>query len=130
MENSTLARAKPDGSANQDLPLKFGVFWTDGAVGPQSPTRRGLRLLNDLLKSKSHKVVDWSPPSQSTAKEVHLAFLKADGAHDVHKELQLSGEPLVPPLRDSFQLRDPMPLLKYQDLTIQGKAYNEVYSNY
>ena len=56
MENSTLARAKPDGSANQDLPLKFGVFWTDGVVGPQPPVRRGLRLLHDLLKSKGHKL--------------------------------------------------------------------------
>ncbi len=56
MEKSTLARAKPDGSANQDLSLKFGVFWTDGVVGPQPPIRRGLRLLHDLLKSKGHKV--------------------------------------------------------------------------
>ena len=56
MEKSTLARAKPDGSANQDLPLKFGVFWTDGVVGPQPPIERGLRLLHDLLKSRGHKV--------------------------------------------------------------------------
>ncbi|KAK0512126.1 hypothetical protein JMJ35_005254 [Cladonia borealis] len=104
MEKSTIARAKPDGSANQDLPFKFGVFWTDGVVGPQPLIRRGLRLLHDLLKSKGHKVVDWNPPSQSTAKEVHAAFLKADGAHDVQKQLQLSGEPLVPLLRNSFQL--------------------------
>ena len=56
MENSTVARAKPDGSAHQDIPLKFGVFWTDGVVGPQPPIRRGLRLIQDLLKSKGHKV--------------------------------------------------------------------------
>ncbi|KAL8679072.1 MAG: hypothetical protein Q9186_004612 [Xanthomendoza sp. 1 TL-2023] len=54
----------------------------------------------------------------------------ADGAHDVHQQLDLSGEPLVPPLRESFQLRDPIPLLEYQDLTIQGKAYNEAYYDY
>ena len=56
MEYSTLGRGKADGSANQDLPLKFGVFWTDGVVGPHPPIRRGLRLLHDLLKSKGHKV--------------------------------------------------------------------------
>ena len=54
METSTLARAKPD--VNQELPLKFGVFWTDGVVGPQPPIKRGLRLLYDLLKSQGHEV--------------------------------------------------------------------------
>ena len=56
MEESALARAEPLGSASQNLPLKFGFFWTDGIVGPQPPIRRGLRLLHDLLKSKGHKV--------------------------------------------------------------------------
>ena len=59
-----------------------------------------------------------------------VAFLKADGAHDVHRQSDLSGEPLVPPLRESFQLRDPMPLLEYQDLTIEGNAYSEAYYDY
>lgn len=54
----------------------------------------------------------------------------ADGAHDVHQQLDLSGEPLIPPLRESFKLREPMPLLEYQDKTLQGKAYNEAYSDY
>ncbi len=61
---------------------------------------------------------------------LQLAFLKADGAHDVHRQLDLSGEPLVPPLRKSFQLRDPIPLLEYQDLTLQGKTYSEAYLDY
>ena len=56
IENSTLARAKADGSANEELPLKIGVFWTDGAVGPQPPIGRGLRIVHDLLKSVGHKV--------------------------------------------------------------------------
>ncbi|KAL8685957.1 MAG: hypothetical protein Q9224_005603 [Gallowayella concinna] len=54
----------------------------------------------------------------------------ADGCHDIHRQLDLSGEPLMPPLRKDFQLRDPLPLLEYQDFTIQGKAYNETYSDY
>ena len=56
--------------------------------------------------------------------------MKADGAHDIHQQLDLSGEPLVPPLRDAFQLRDPVSLLEYQDLTIQGKTYCEAYTDY
>ncbi|KAI4268032.1 MAG: hypothetical protein L6R38_007989, partial [Xanthoria sp. 2 TBL-2021] len=128
-ETSTLARANADGSAS-DVPLKIGIYWTDGVVTPQPPVTRGLRIIRGLIQDLKHKIVDWEPPSQATAKKIHVAFLKADGAHDVHQQLDLSGEPLVPPLRGSFQLRDPIPLLEYQDLTIQGKTYNEAYYDY
>lgn len=59
-----------------------------------------------------------------------MAFLLADGAHHIHQQLDLSGEPLIPDLAKSFQLRDPIPLLEYQDLTLQGKRYNEEYLDY
>lgn len=54
----------------------------------------------------------------------------ADGAHDIHRHLDLSGEPLIPDLRQSFQLRPPIGLLEYQDLTLQGLAYEREYSDY
>lgn len=93
MEKSTLARALPDGSANKKLPLKLGVFWTDGVVEPQPPIKRGLRIVHDVLKSVGHKVkltllmskerekeadavpfqvVDWNPPLQDNAKRIHI----------------------------------------------------------
>lgn len=62
-----------------------------------------------------------------------LEILKADGAHDIHKQLDLSGEPLIPELQklqDIFQLRDPTPMLEFQDLTIQGRDYCAAYSDY
>jgi amidase len=61
---------------------------------------------------------------------IKLAFLKADGAHDIHKQPDFSGEPLVPELEKSFQLWGPMKLLKYQDLTLEGRDYCEAYSDY
>ncbi|CAO1598695.1 hypothetical protein XANCAGTX0491_002455 [Xanthoria calcicola] len=128
-ETSTLSRANADGSAS-GVPLKIGIYWTDGVVTPQLPVLRGLRIIRDLIQDLKHKIIDWEPPSQTTAKRIHLAFLKADGAHDIHQQLDLSGEPLVPPLRDSFQLRDPISLLEYQDLTIQGKTYSAAYNDY
>ncbi|KAG6997797.1 mycophenolic acid synthesis protein B [Physcia stellaris] len=130
VERSTLARASSDGSANGEKPLKIGIYWSDGVVTPQPPVSRGMKIVHDVLENLGHKVVNWEPPSQSTAKRVHLAFLKADGAHDIHRQLDLSGEPLVPPLRNAFQLRDPISLLEYQDLTIQGKTYCEAYTDY
>ncbi|KAL6720353.1 hypothetical protein ACLMJK_002274 [Lecanora helva] len=130
VEKSTLGRAMPDGSAIQGLHLKLGILWTDGVVTPHPPVARGLRVLNDLLKYKCHVVVDWKPPSHSEAKRIHSAFLKADGAHDIHHQLDLSGEPLIPPLRKGMQLREPTPLLEYQGLTIEGNKYNEAYCDY
>ncbi len=59
-----------------------------------------------------------------------MSFLFADGAHDIHKHLDLSGEPLIPDLAETFTLRDPYPLLKYQDLTMEGLEYEHKYSDY
>ena len=54
--HSMLARASSDGSANKEVPLKFGVFWTDYAVGPQPPIIRGLRTVSEILEKAGHKV--------------------------------------------------------------------------
>ena len=56
MERVTLARAKQNGSANENLPLKFGIFWSDGVVAPQPPVARGLRMLHDILRDNGHTV--------------------------------------------------------------------------
>ncbi|KAK3331484.1 amidase signature domain-containing protein [Apodospora peruviana] len=111
-------------------PLKIGVFWTDGIVEPHPPIRRGVKILAEAVSKAGHKVVDWNPPSHKPGRDIHLEFLLADGAHDVHSHLERSGEPLIPALKEGFRLRDPMPLLQYQDLTIQGLAYEIKYSDY
>jgi amidase len=56
VEKSTLARASADGAANEKQPLKLGVFWSDGVVGPQPPIKRGLRLVHEVLESMGHRV--------------------------------------------------------------------------
>ncbi|KAK7953856.1 hypothetical protein PG988_014550 [Apiospora saccharicola] len=110
-----LSRAEPDGSAKtSNRPLKLGVAWTDGQVGPHPPVTRGLSMVVDAVKRAGHK----------------LAFLKADGAHDIHTQLDRSGEPLIPDLRDDFELRRPIGLLEYQDLTLQGLDYEAQYTDY
>jgi len=66
----------------------------------------------------------------NTVTPSQVSFLFADGAHDVHSHLALSGEPLLPDLEDTFNLRDPIPLAEYQDLTLQGLEYERAYSDY
>lgn len=53
--DATLQRAKPDGSASGSVPLKLGIFWTDGVVTPQPPISRGLRLIASAVKKAGHK---------------------------------------------------------------------------
>lgn len=55
LEESTLARAGQLGTANDKLPLKFGIFWTDGMVKPQPPIARGLHIVAQELKNAGHK---------------------------------------------------------------------------
>ncbi|RBR25087.1 uncharacterized protein FIESC28_02144 [Fusarium coffeatum] len=109
-------------------PLKMGVLWSDGMVGPHPPVLRGLHAVVDALRKAGHKVVDWDPPSQERATNILGGFFSADGAHDIHSHLDRSGEPLVPDL--DFPLKDPTGLLKYQDLTLQGLEYEREYSDY
>jgi len=87
-------------------------------------------MVVDAVRAAGHKVVEWNPPSQATARRVHLAFLKADGGHDIHKQLDLSGEPLIPQLEPTFKLKDPISLVKYHDLTVEGRDYEAAYSDY
>ncbi|KAI1362114.1 amidase signature domain-containing protein [Xylaria arbuscula] len=106
-------RANSDGTANGKMPLKLGVLWRDGAVQPHPPITRGLKIVVEAMRSAGHKTVDWNPPDQTIGRGTHWQFLMADGAHDIHEQLALSGEPLIPDLQQSFKLRKPMDLLKY-----------------
>jgi amidase len=130
LADEVLKRATASSSSNDKKPLKLGIYRTDNVVTPQPPITRGLRIVADAITIAGHKVVNWHPPDQRTAKRVHLAFLKADGGHDIHKQLVLSGEPLIAPLRETFELKDPISLIEYQNLTIEGRDYEGKYSDY
>ncbi|EFY93838.1 general amidase [Metarhizium acridum CQMa 102] len=95
-------------------PLKLGVLWTDGIVQPHPPVTRGLNILVAALKQAGHLE----------------SFLTADGAHDIHGHLDLSGEPLIADLQEEFQLKPPIGLLQYQENTLEGLSYEAKYSDY
>lgn len=56
MADAVFERAALDGSSNDRPPLKLGIYWTDGVVGPQPPIIRGLRTVVDTLRGAGHKV--------------------------------------------------------------------------
>ncbi|KAF3482023.1 general amidase [Arthroderma uncinatum] len=128
---ATMARAGPDGSAKSDQrPLKFGILYTDNIITPHPPVTRGLHVIEDAIKKAGHKVIPWNPPAHSTGIKIHLAFVAADGAHDVNKQLHLSGEPPIPQIKEIARSRKPQPLLEYQDLILQGIDYSAAYADY
>ncbi|EXJ69725.1 uncharacterized protein A1O5_06796 [Cladophialophora psammophila CBS 110553] len=123
-----LSRADWDGTAKASgLALKLGVFWTDGVVTPQPPITRGLQMVVDAVRNAGHKRIAPVYAKQSSSQ---VSFLKADGANDIHAQLDLSGEPLIPDLAAAFRLKQPIGLLEYQDLTFQGLEYESQYSDY
>lgn len=126
----TIRAAVGPGGVVTGRPLRLGILWRDGFVEPHPPIRRGMTLVAEALRAAGHIVVDWQPPKHLTAWQIHASFLDADGAHDVQSHLSRSGEPLIPELKERFQLRDPMSLLEYQDFTLQGLKYENSYNDY
>lgn len=56
--------------------------------------------------------------------------MSADGGQDVKKQLGLSGEPPIPQIKIIIEGKEPLPLLEYQDLILQGIEYAEAYADY
>lgn len=126
----TMRRATSEGKATDQTPLRLGILFEDGFMTPHPPITRGLRIVHKALAEAGHKVVDWNPPSHRDAAQIHLYFLQSDGAYDIHQQLDLSGEPLIPPLRDIFKLVPPFSAIKTQELSVQGRDTCEAYSDY
>ncbi|KAK4177397.1 amidase signature domain-containing protein [Triangularia setosa] len=95
-------------------PLKFGIVWSDGIVNPHPPIRRGLEHIVTSLLSL----------------DLRLRLLLEDASADARKQLALSGEPLLPGILAVEEGTEPVGLLKHQDLTLHGKAYENAYSDY
>ncbi|TGO13701.1 hypothetical protein BTUL_0065g00420 [Botrytis tulipae] len=110
--------------------LRFGIFWWDGMIHPHPPVTRALKMVVTALKNVGHEVVDWCPPSHSIPERLHPAIMNADGYHHIHKQLALSGEPLINDLQNFYTLKPPMSLLEYQDRALQLRDYRQAYSDY
>lgn len=130
IEHMTLTRADERGEATKDTPLKIGVLFDDGFMTPHPPITRGLRMIHKALAKAGHKVVDWHPPSHHDTAQIHLRFLQSDGGYYIHKQLDLSGEPLIPPLREIFELVPPFSAIRTQELAIEGRDSCEAYLDY
>lgn len=53
-----------------------------------------------------------------------------DGLYDIHQQLALSGEPLIPQLAESFKQFSPRELLDMHRLTLEGLAEEIKFNDY
>jgi amidase len=130
MEQEVLERVDGHGRATAGAPLRIGILHNDGHMRPHPPIARGLRMIEDVLTSAGHEVVDWNPPSHSDAAQIHMGFLQSDGGHDIHKQLELSGEPIIPPLRQLFEPAPPFSAVKIQELAVAARDSCDAYLQY
>ncbi|PYH40789.1 putative general amidase GmdA [Aspergillus saccharolyticus JOP 1030-1] len=94
--------------------LSFAILQHDGMVRPHPPVRRALALVRKGLEDRGHRVIEWSPPSHATAKDIAVCSLHnggfifappfplltkcqmqayhLDGRTDVQTQFALSGE--------------------------------------
>jgi amidase len=130
IEQEVLKRVDSHGRATAGAPLRIGFLHNDGYMRPHPPISRGLRMIEDVLTSAGHEVIDWNPPSHSDAAQTHMGFLQSDGGHDIYKQLELSGEPIIPPLRQLFEPSPPYSAVKVQELAIAARDSCNAYSDY
>ncbi|KAK4208752.1 amidase signature domain-containing protein [Rhypophila decipiens] len=122
-------------SGDLDEPYRpaFGIMESDGVVTPHPPVQRALKAVKEALSRLGHKMVPWEPPSNQESEAIHGQIARGDGCADVWEVLQLSGEPEVYEIRGLFEPdgpRDPLPLLKYQEIVAHMKDYRNRYQEY
>lgn len=59
--DATLSRATPTGLSNNKMPLKLGIFRTDGIVTPHPPIARGVNLVANAVEAAGHQA-SWGTP--------------------------------------------------------------------
>jgi amidase len=98
LEQSVLDTVKP----NFGKQLTFGVLWHDTVVRPSPPVTRALVIVSSTLKRLGHNVISWDPPSHPAGNTSAWAAFLFDRGHEIHANVALSNEPIVPQISALF----------------------------
>lgn len=113
-------------------PLTLAVLWSDGHVRPQPPVVRALQLVTHSLRASNHEILNWEPPAHAPAVENLFRIIGADGAQEIRRELEASGEPPVPML-ETWYYRSNNAVLsapEFWELCQKRQEYRERYYAY
>ncbi|KAJ9411210.1 hypothetical protein DTO045G8_842 [Paecilomyces variotii] len=103
--------------------LTLGFFNCDGNVLPHPPILRGIETVVSTLKKNGHNVVPWIPYKHDFAVDLINGIYASDGCTDVYRDINASGEPAIPNIKDLLQ-----PNIKKADMNelwdVQLKKWN------
>ncbi|CAG8947077.1 unnamed protein product [Penicillium salamii] len=85
-------KALIEGPSNGGSRLAFGLMKYDGTGLIHPPIARGLKIVEQTLQRLGHTVIEWNPPSHSTALDLMAKIFKMDGGADIKHHFTLSGE--------------------------------------
>ncbi|KAK9238690.1 amidase signature domain-containing protein [Lipomyces kononenkoae] len=80
--------------------LTLGFYNCDGVVLPHPPVLRGVDTVVSVLKENGHDVVEWSPYRHEYAVNLINGIYASDGGADVGRDIEASGEPAIPNIKD------------------------------
>lgn len=108
----------------------FAILADDTHVHPQPPIKRALDHVATELKIHGFEVIDWKPPQQPHAVETLFRMIGADGARDIRKHIQLSGEPPVQQLEKWFFDTDDVHSLSIDEYWALCKSRTDYIASY
>ena len=82
--------------------LSFGILSHDGVVALHPPVARAVQICAEILAKAGHKVIEWKPPSHQHGNELVWKAAQYEGGLDVHSDMALSGEPVLPQIAMLF----------------------------
>ncbi|KAI2792890.1 Acetamidase [Penicillium oxalicum] len=80
--------------------LTLGYYSCDGVVLPHPPILRGIETVVSTLKDHGHQVIPWTPYKHDFGHNLIGNIYASDGNTDVFKDINASGEPAIPNIKD------------------------------
>jgi amidase len=111
----------------------FGIMKDDGIVRPHPPLARAMDMVEKALQKAKFNTIAWDPPSHGETSAIHGPIARGDGCPDAYKNIQLSGEAIVPQIAHLFpdgKMKPPMPLPEWEDVVLHLQDYRTRYRNY
>lgn len=96
---------------------------------PHPPILRGIQLVVNALQRAGHTVVEWQPYKHKYAVDLIDSIYAADDGEDIRNALNLSGEPFIPNIADTYSpgVKEKIDLNAMWDIQIKKYEYQQEY---
>ncbi|KAL4784329.1 amidase signature domain-containing protein [Aspergillus varians] len=122
-------RALVQQSAKDPSQLAFAIMKHDGVAIPHPPIARALEIVEQTVKRLGHRVIEWTPPSHATARDLAFAAFSLDGGADAKHHFGLSGEQPSPQLIVPGGLPQKT-AVEIANINVAKREYQKLYLDY